>query len=137
MQQQIVVQGRTLTTTVQTPLAPAVLSVMLTPVDHPALHCDASSKGALIQGIDLTCKCTGDWVTGTSTFVGTGTGTISASTPRVQCEGQSMLTLGDAVSISCPGTITVTAGGATSLGTAKVTVTITGAGQVTVDANKA
>jgi len=138
MQQQIAILGRTLTTTVLVPTpAPPGFVVQLTPTDNPAQHCDATSKSVLIQQIALTCNCSGDWVTGTSTFAGAGSGNIVASTPRVQCEGQSILTLGDKVTIRCPGTITTTAGGSTTPGTASITVTITAAGQVTVDANKA
>jgi hypothetical protein len=59
-----------------------------------------------------------------------------ASTPRVTCEGQSILAQDDSATITVSGTIT-SGGGATSSGTVSVTVAITNAGQQKTTANKA
>ena len=136
MQKPIVIQGRTIT--LSNPVPPPLTFTLVSAVDTPAVR--TSGKGGapvLISNIVVNVSASGDFVTGTSTFVGTGSGTIVASTPRVECEGQQLLTEGDKVDITCTGTITTTAGGATASGTAKVTATITDGVQKNVDANKA
>ena len=135
MQQPIVIAGRTITLSGGIPSTLTfVLGVM---TDIPALR--TVGKGAapvLIDNILVNVSASGDFVTGTSTFVGTGSAAIVASTPRVECEGFQMLTEGDKVVVTCNGTVTTTLGGATAPGIATVTATITDGVQKNVDANK-
>jgi hypothetical protein len=130
MQKEVVIPAFTLTAVP----TPATLTVALTPTSIPAAKCTAASQSMLITNLVVNCTCSGVFAPG-ATFSGTGSGTIVASTPRVTCEGQSILTQDDSVTISCSGTVTTSGGG--SPGTASVKVTITAAGQLTVNANKA
>jgi hypothetical protein len=133
MQEEIVIDGYQLTAST----APPGLTVTPSPLkgtNIPALRSTANSQAILIKQLPVPCTCNGPVPGGT--FSGTGTGTIVASTPRVTCEGQQILSVGDAVTFSVSGTI-ATGGGATSPGTVSVTVTITKTPQLTVTANKA
>jgi hypothetical protein len=136
MQKPIVIQGRSLTLTGG---LPATLTFTLgVTTDVPALR--TIGKGAapvLINSILVNVSASGNFVTGTSTFVGNGSASIVASTPRVTCEGQQMLTEGDSVVVTCTGTITTTSSGVTTPGTATVEVVITDGVQKNVNANKA
>src|SRR4051812_22298882 len=113
MHSPIVIQGRTLT--LSGGLPPTLMySIDPPPVDHPALRTGGKAAASVLTGtISFTVHAKGDYVTGTSTFVGQGPGTITASTPRVLCEGSQLLTEGDSVSVTCSGTITTTASGTT------------------------
>lgn len=134
MQQPIVIQGRTLT---QSNPTPSTVSFTVTPTDAPALRASGRSGASLlVDRIALSVIASGDYAAG-STFAGTGTGQITASTPRVECEGKQLLTENDMTTITCNGTITNTQSGATTPGTASVTVTITNGVQKNVDSNKA
>jgi hypothetical protein len=109
-----------------------LLSYTITETDIKALRTTVGNKEVLVSQIQLTCQCSGDFVKGTSTFVGTGSAVIVANTSRVECEGQSILLEGDKVTVTCDGTITQTSTGATSLGKASVEVEIKNANQTNV-----
>jgi len=108
---------------------PSTLTYKVQPTIFAAAKTRASGKKLLISKIVLSCSCSGDYVTGTSTFVGAGQAAIEAQSPGLRCEGQPVLLEGDKVTITCDGTITTTASGATGPGKASVTVTIKSAGQ--------
>jgi hypothetical protein len=135
MQQPIVIQGRVLS---QSSPSHSTLTYAVTPTDSPAARTKGKGGASvLVNEIKLDCKCSGAYTaTPATTFTGTGTASIVASTPRVLCEGQQMLTEGDQVVINCTGTVTDTTTLATSPGTASVTVTITDGVQKNVNANK-
>src|ERR1700687_797206 len=102
MQKPIAIQGRTLTLSGGIPATLVFAGGATT--DVPALR--SSGKGGapvLINNILVNVSASGDFVALTSTFVGSGSGSIVASTPRVECEGQQMLTEGDSVVITCSG----------------------------------
>ena len=135
MQQPIVIQGRTLTLSAGNP-APLTFSLGVV-TDTLALRTSGKAGApVLIDKIVVNVNASGDYVTGTSTFLGSGSGAIVASTPRVECNGRQLLTENDSVVVTCSGTVTTTAGGGTALGTATVKVTLTNGVQKNVDANK-
>ena len=111
MGDRVTVSGRTLKLSNKTP---GTLTYTLTETDHPALKTEAQDNAVLINAIMLQCSCSGDYVTGTSTFVGSGTASITAGTPRVECEDMQIIKKGDSTTITCSGTITTTANGATA-----------------------
>lgn len=115
---------------------PDTLTYTVTAIDVKAARTLGQRKGILLQQIALTCNCSGDYVTGTSTFVGTGNAVILAKTTRVLCEGKPIILQGDRATITCSGTITTTASGATAAGTASVTVTVTNTNQTNIVANE-
>lgn len=133
MHSPIVIQGYTLTPSGG---LPATLNYSIEPpVNHPAVR--TVGKGAVpVQTgtISFTVNANGVYAPG-ATFSGKGTGTITASTPRVLCEGAQLLTEGDKVTVTCSGTITT--GGAGSPGMATVVVSITNGAQKNVEAGKA
>lgn len=128
----IAVSGRTL---VQSNPTPPGVSFTLVETDIPALRAQAQGSAVLLEKIHLECTCSGNYAAG-QTFSGTGSGDIAASTPRVQCQGKSILCEGDAVTLTCSGTVTDTASGTTFPGTATVTVTIQNPNQTSVFASK-
>jgi hypothetical protein len=128
MQQNIVIQGYTLTATPN----PSTVKVAMKPTDITALKCTAASKSVLINKLSVDCSLSGA-VTG-GNISGTGTATITASTSRVTCEGQSILAANDSSTISIIGS--VSSSPPTSQ-TVPVTVTITDAGQQNATVNKA
>jgi hypothetical protein len=128
MQKDVVIPGYTLTATP----TPSTLVATLTPTNTTALRCTAASQSLLVSGLAVHCECTGTVPGGN--FTGKGDGTITASTPRVTCEGESIIAQDDSVTIACSGDIT--SGASTSTGTFNVKVSIAAAGQTTVNANK-
>jgi hypothetical protein len=104
----------------------ANLTYTVTEVPEPASRTViGNDQPILVNQIQLKCNCNGDYVSGTSTFVGTGSASITAKPDRiVECEGKSVLLVGDEVTITCQGTITTTSTGATSAGNATVKATI-------------
>lgn len=113
------------------------LTYTVTETDLKALKTLGRSKALLVQQIALQCSCSGDYVSGTSTFVGQGAAVIAAKTTRVRCEGKPLVLEGDEVTITCTGTVTTTAGGATAPGTASVTVKVVNPNQTNIFANEA
>lgn len=92
-----------------------------------------NNQQILVTQIQLQCNCTGDYIKGTSTFVGNGSANILAKADRqVECEGKSILLPGDEVEILCNGTITITSNGVTSPGIATVKAKITNPNQKNV-----
>ena len=122
----ITVAGRTLE---QSEPSHSGLTYSITETDNPAAKTNGNGNSILIEQIDLSCQCSGDYVAGTSTFTGSGNASIVANTPRITCEGGSILLKGDNVVITCNGTITNTSTSATSPGTATVKVTISNPNQ--------
>jgi hypothetical protein len=116
----ITVSGRTLLLSGQ---SPPTLNYQVVATDVPATTTQGNKKPILIQQIQLQCTCSGNY-SGTTTFVGSGSAVIVASSTTVKCEKQPILLAGDQVTIICNGTITDTSTGATSPGTASVTVTV-------------
>lgn len=135
MPSSIVIRGRALTLSggVPSTLRYSVSAA----VDRPALRTAGKGAAAVLTGsIQVTVQATGDYVPGTSTFAGQGQGAILASTPRVLCEGAQLLTEGDSVTVTCAGTVTTTAGGATAPGTATVVISVSDGLQKNVVAGK-
>lgn len=135
MPSSIVIQGRALTLSGG---IPSTLQYSISAaVDHAALRTAGKGAAAVLTGsIQVTVRATGDFVPGTSTFVGQGQGTIPASTPRVLCEGAQLLTEGDGVTVTCAGTVTTTASGATAAGSASVVVSVSDGIQKNIVAGK-
>lgn len=128
----ITVGGRTLS---QSELSHTGLSYTVTETDITAVKTKGNGQSVLVKQINLSCQCSGTYVPGASTFVGTGSALIMANTPRTRCENESILLDGDNVTITCSGTITDTSTSATSPGTATVKVTITDTNQTNIYAN--
>jgi hypothetical protein len=105
------------------------LTYKVTAVDVEAQFTNAGDKNVLISQIALTCVCSGDYIKGTSTFVGNGNAVISANSQGLTCEDQPVLLEGDTTTITCTGSVTTVALGATAPGTASVTVAIANTGQ--------
>jgi uncharacterized Zn-binding protein involved in type VI secretion len=134
MSKLITVDGRQLQ---QSNKSHPTLTYTVTETDLKAVKTLGQRKGVLLQQITLQCACSGDYVTGTSTFVGNGSAVIVAKTTRVLCEGKPIVLEGDKTTITCAGTITTTASGATSPGTASVTVAVVNSNQPNIFANEA
>ena len=138
MQKLIAIAGRTFQLSNQSPVSLLITSFSLTPVptESPASRSRAHSQPILISQIAITCVYAGNF-SATETYAATGSGSIVASTARVKCEGQSILTQGDSVTILLPGTVTTTASGATVPNVpSAVDVTLVDPGQANVFANK-
>lgn len=133
MSKLITVDGRQLQ---QSDKSHSTLTYTVTEIDVKAIKTVGQSKAVLIQQIGVQCSCSGDYVAGTSTFIGKGNGLIAAQTTRVLCEGKSILLEGDKTTITCSGTITTIASGATIAGTASVTVTVMNTNQTNIFANE-
>jgi hypothetical protein len=129
----IVVDGRQLQLTTKSHPS---LNYTVTETDVKAAKTRGHGKTVVVQQIALQCACSGDYVTGTSTFVGSGSAVIAGATTRVRCEGHPILLNGNKVTITCTGTVTTTSGGATSPGTASVTVGVVNTGQTDIFANE-
>lgn len=114
-----------------------VTCAMPAEVNVPALHTQAGGSPVMLKEIQLSLVLTGTASDG-GVFTGTASGSIKASTPRVQGEGQSILVLGDQVKLTCTDGTSKLPGPppTTSPATADVTVTITSAGQISVFANR-
>ena len=128
----ITVAGRTLSLSGQSHPS---LNYQIVETDVPATKTRGNKQSILTQQIQLQCNCSGDYISGTSTFVGTGSAVIVASSTTVKCEQQQILLAGDKGTIVCNGTITVTSTGATSPGTASVTVTVSNTNQTNIFAS--
>jgi hypothetical protein len=133
MLKQPAVAGRTLTLSEQDP-ASAVLTFTLTPVDDTAQRTTAEGKSLVIKQIQIEATCSGQ--IDSDTFAGKGSATISAASPRVTCEGQELVLEGANVVLTCNGTRTDPSGN-TKAGKASVRVTVSDAGQTSVEADDA
>ncbi|WP_066382795.1 MULTISPECIES: hypothetical protein [unclassified Anabaena] len=127
----ITVSGRTLLLSGQ---SPPTLNYQVVETDIQATKTRGNKKPILIQQIKLDCTCFGSYSV-TTTFSGTGSAVIVASSTTVKCENQPILLAGDQVTITCSGTITETSTGATSSGTASVTVTVSNTNQTNIFAS--
>ena len=132
MSKLITVTGRSLSLSGQ---SHPPLNYEITETDTQATTTSAEGNLVLLQQIQLQCNCSGDYVEGTSTFVGSGNASIIASSTTVKCESKPIVLAEDKVTITCSGTVTQTSSGATSPGTASVTVTVTNTNQATVSAS--
>ena len=79
----------------------------------------------LIEKIEVVCSASGTGPAGV--YAMTGTGTITAGSPRVTCQDQALVLAGAAVTVDLTGT--VTQGGSASNTSGTVRVTVTDAGQ--------
>jgi hypothetical protein len=113
---------------------PATVTCKAVETDGVATRTQAGGAPALLNKIHLECTMGGTAPGGAFSTAAPVPGDIVASTPRVQDEAQSLLVLGDTVTIQCVGT--VTSGTSVSSFTATVTVTITDAGQLNIFANR-
>ncbi len=130
MLKKIVIAGRTLD---QSDPQPATVTFTLEETDHPAQRTTLAGEAVLLEDIEVTCECSGT-VDG-NTYVGKGRAAITAQSPRITCEGNELLLVGDAVKVNCIGTSTAANG--TTIGgvAASVSVAISEAGQTTGLAN--
>ena len=131
MQKLVANSNRVLTYVVTPPL------VTCSPVEtnQPALRTQAGGAAALLNQIQLACTFSGVAGDG-GAFAGTANGAISASTPRVQGEGQSLLVQGDQVTITCTNGQSTIGSNPPKPAPASVVVTIATAGQLNVFANR-
>lgn len=99
----ITVAGRALS---QSGKSHPTLTYTITETDLKASKTFGNSKEVLLEKIDLQCTCSGLYTTPSQSFKGSGKAAIVANTPRVKCEGKSILLEGDNVTITCNGTVT-------------------------------
>ncbi|MGC4072992.1 MAG: hypothetical protein QM760_10810 [Nibricoccus sp.] len=111
-----------------------VTCAMPSEINVPAIHTRAGGSPVILKEIQLSLVLTGSLPAGA--FAGTASGSITASTPRVQGEGQSLLVLGDQVTLTCNDGTTTAPGSSPVSTPASVQVTITDAGQISVFANR-
>lgn len=116
---------------------PTTVTCTPTEVNVPAVHTRAGGSPLMLKEIQLSLVLAGTASDG-GVFTGTASGSITASTPRVQGESQSILVLGDQVKLTCTDGTSKLPGPppTTSPATADVTITITNAGQISVFANR-
>lgn len=112
------------------------LSYEIVESDTPAQRTTGHGNPVLIQQIGLQCACSGDYVSGTSTFVGMGTGAILAQGTKVTCNGQPIILEGDEVTITCTGTVTTTSTSATAPGSATIKVRVANTNQPNIIASE-
>jgi hypothetical protein len=130
MLKQIVVAGRELAQSDKKPDPPnGAVVYTLTETDHPAQRTTLEGKAVLLEQIKLECACSGS--IGLNSYTGDGTASIAANTPRVTCEGQQLLLLGDNATVNCTGTTTTPSGATTAGVAASVSVAISDAAQTT------
>ncbi len=120
-----------------------VLSYVVTPTtvtcapvetNTPALHTQAGGSPVLLDKIHIECTFAGTAADG-GVYAGKSSGDITASTPKVQVEGKSVIVQGDEVTITCSdGTSTLPSSSPVTT-PASVKVTVTSAGQLNVFAN--
>jgi hypothetical protein len=114
---------------------PTTVTCAPTEVNIPALRTQAGGSPVMLKQIQLSLVLAGTASDG-GVFAGTASGSITASTPRVQGENQSLIVLGDKVKLTCTDGTSTLPSSSPVPAAADVTVTVTSAGQISVFANR-